>query len=109
MKKILFAFGCVIAFGSAIKAQESKGGIVVYIPKTNTCFEASSTSISKEGSTLSLTIKDAIQVEPTKDRIMSASACNKGAVIDVKDEGGGNHTINCDSSVATTCFCTGAK
>ncbi|HLF52338.1 MAG TPA: hypothetical protein VI621_08600 [Flavobacterium sp.] len=100
----MFAFGCVIAFGSAIKAQEGK--TIVYIPKLNTCFEAAAISTSIEGNILTLKMEEAVKVEPTKERIMSASMCQKGAVIDVKNASG-TYSVSCDSSVATTCLCVG--
>lgn len=105
MKKILFAFGCVL-MATAAKAQSQN--TVVYVPKTNTCYEASGISSSSNGQTLTLQIYNATRVEPTRDRLKLASDCQRGEFINDNTQGG-THNVECDVTVNSTCFCTGVK
>lgn len=105
MKKILIAFGCLLACVSA-KAQSQK--TVVYIPTTNVCYESTGISVVSNGQTLTLKINNATRVDPTRGRLMSASDCTRGEFRN-DDTQGGTHTIDCDVTVNATCFCTGVK
>lgn len=105
MKKILIVFGFAIA-GFSTQAQTSK--IVVFIPKTNICYEASDISTSSNGKTTTLKIGNAISVEPTPERLAVANDCQKGEFQN-DDSHGGTHNVTCDETVNATCFCTGVK
>jgi len=104
MKKILIATACILA----VQAKAQTGKTVVYIPATNACYEASSISTVSNGGILTLTINDAVAATPTSERIKVASSCTKGEFRN-DDSHGGTHNVDCDETVATTCFCTGKK
>ena len=108
MKKKCFVVGCVVAIASTLTAQVKAGKVVVFIPQTNACYEASAISTSSDGKTLTLKMKDAVEVKPTADRMKLANACTKGEFRN-DDVHGGTHNVECDVTVAVTCFCTGVK
>lgn len=105
MKNFAFII-CLLVFGTTAKAQSGK--VVVYIPKTNVCYEASEVGTSTNGTTLTLKMADAVLVETTEERTKLANDCTKGEFTN-DNSNGGTHNIECDESVATTCFCTGVK
>jgi hypothetical protein len=105
MKKVLIVCGIAI-IGYSSKAQTGK--VVVYIPKTNTCYEAGAISSAVNRTTLTLKISNAFAVEPTAALVKSASSCTKGEFRS-DDTHGGTHNVECDQTVAQTCFCTGVK
>lgn len=105
MKKII---GSIVLLVGAISAKAQSGNVVVFIPKTNSCYEAGAISTSGQGNILELKIVAAEPVEATPDRMKLASDCQKGEFIS-DETNGGTHNVSCDESVATTCFCTGIK
>ena len=105
MKKMFFVFGCVLV-AATVKAQSQN--TVVYIPATSACYLSSGTSTSSNGQTLTLSIYNAIGVEPTRDRLKMANDCQRGEFINDNTQGG-THNVDCDVTVNATCFCTGVK
>ena len=106
MKKIVIVLACILG-GITAKAQ-SQQTVVVYLPATGACYEATGTSATTNGNYLFLSIFNGVPVNPTRERIKVASNCTKGEVRDVRDEFG-TYKVECDEDVNVTCFCTGVK
>ena len=105
MKKVLIICGIAI-IGFSARAQTGK--VVVYIPKTNACYQAGAISSSVNGTTLTLKMSNSVAVEPNAELLKLASSCTKGEFRN-DDTRGGTHNVECDQTVAQTCFCTGVK